>query len=68
MVVDEAVCFKDVETAKWLCGVWWFDSGGVVLLADDWTESCVNFGSDSFLERRDAGSGSGGDEVSSFVK
>ena len=34
---------------------------------DESTEACVDFGSDSFLERRDAGSGSGGDEVSSFV-
>ena len=40
----------------------------VVLLADESTAHCVDFGSDSFLERRDAGSGSGGNEVSSFVK
>ena len=57
-----------METAKWLCGVWRFDSGGVVLLVDEWTEACVGFRSDSFLGRRDAGSGGGGDEVSSFVK
>ena len=51
MEVDELFVLT-METAKWLCGVWWFDFVGVVLLAD---ECCVDFGSDSFLERRDAG-------------